>query len=105
MTTPFGQTLQGSIFDEDPQLAFLTYLLRQNVSQPQQRFFQSQFGDVNNLFRQQLGGQLAQGQVPNQSFFNDFLPNFNLNQYRLGFSPQDRGEGARGFNPRTRFLQ
>ena len=101
MTTP---SLPRAIFDEDPELAFLTFLGQQQYGPGQQRFLQGRSGDVQNLWRQQQGQQLAGGQLPNSSFFYDFLPNFGMNQYLYGFSPQQRGQGTSQFNPRTQFL-
>lgn len=100
MPTGFPQ----SLIDEDPRTAFLTFLNQQGLPQGQNRFLRSQFGNINDQFQAQLGGQLTQGQIPTTSFFNEFLPQFNLQNFLGGFSPQSRGMGTSQFAPRTRFL-
>lgn len=105
MTTPgLDPGYIRALLDEDPELAFLTFLGQRGLPMGQQRFLQGRFGDVQNQFRQQQGQQLAGGQLPTGSFFYDFLPNFGLDQYRYGFSPQARGMGQAQFNPRAQFL-
>ena len=74
------------------------------LTMPQERFLKGKYSDVYDQYRQGLGGELAAGRTPTQSFFGDFLPNFDLNKFRLGFSPQQRGLGMNRFMPRTQFL-
>ena len=103
MTTPFGKALGEEVFAEDTQMGFLGYLANQGIPSGQQRFLRNRWSPIYDLFRQQQAGQLNQGVMPTSSFTSDFLPGFNLQDYRRQFSPQDRGEGIANFLNRTRF--
>lgn len=101
-----GNNLASSIFAEDPNLAFLTHLRRLGIPQSQQDFLNSHFSTIFDRFRQGQGSQLAQGQVPTNSFFGNFLPQFDTRQFQRQFSPSARGLGTTDFIGRgTRFVR
>lgn len=92
-----------SLLEEDPRLGFNTFLQQQNLGQGQQQFFRGKFQEILDQFQGALGHQIQSGEFPNLSFTQQFLPQFNLDQFRLGFSPSSRGEGIGKFNPQTQF--
>ena len=103
MATPFHEALTQEIFTADPRTAFLTFLEQQGVPVPQRRFLKGQFSNIEDKFKASLGKQLVGGKLPTTSFFNDFLPQFDLQQFRRKFAPSARGEGTSRLTPRTRF--
>ena len=83
------------LLDEDPAMAFNTFLSQNNLSPGIQRFMQGQFGQVNANYEADLGRQLSNGTIPTTSFFNEYLPNrFNLQDYLSKFSPKTKGLGT-----------
>lgn len=100
---PLLEGLADEIFGADPELAFLTELQRRGLPLSQERFLRTQLPRIFDIFRSQAGSQLAGGQLPNQEFFRDFLPNFNLQNFQGQFSPTARGLGTQRFTGPTRF--
>ena len=98
-TRPFPQIA----LDQDPELAFLTFLEQQGVPGPQRRFLRGQFNPIRDIFKGQQGQSLAAGNIPTNSFLFDFLPKLDLQQHRRKFAPSARGEGTSRLTPRTRF--
>jgi len=96
---PFPQNL----IDEDPTFAFRTFIQRGQFPLAIEKFLRNQQNDVYGSFLSHLGNQLLEGTIPRTSFFNEFLPQFSLQDYIRRWSPQDRGESTTGFNPRTTF--
>jgi hypothetical protein len=91
------------LIDEDPNIAFSTFLKKQGMSQGNNSFFQRRGGDIYDDFLARLGLQITQGQVPNMSYYNEYLPTVNFQSYMKKFAPKDRGQGTGDYAPRTQF--
>lgn len=74
--TPFLRDFLG----ENPELVYRSFANRLNQSPFAQRFFQSQYTPIQNLFLGELGRQARGGQVPELQFV-DFLEQFDFPGY------------------------
>jgi len=96
----------GELIDFDPQLAFRTFLERNQTGNfGDQRFLQSQFNNVWGDYAGQLGSEFIDtNQIPETSFFNEYLPQkFDPQDYLRQFNPSDRGQGTTGSPGRATF--
>lgn len=87
---------------ENPEYAYFGY---QNQWQTpnMKKYFQSQFGNIQNQYKGQLGQQAMQGIKP-ILHFTDFLKNVNWGQEYGQQTPQQRGQDTSRFSPFTRWM-
>ena len=110
MVTPFNTDLRRSIFADDPNLAFQTSLTQAGLPRQMSDFFRKRTSTFLNQFQGALGKQLDEfGRVDLNPL--DFFKGqaglsdpFNFRQEFLRFSPRERGENTRIFNPPTKFI-
>jgi len=98
---PFDIDFRRSIFAEDPNLAFQTSITQAGLPRQMSDFFRRRTSTFLNQFQGALGQQLdelGKADLNPLDFFQgrDFRTEFSR------FSPSERGENTRLFNPRTR---
>lgn len=97
--------LIGSLFDEEPNIAFQTQLNQTSGLSPNQRqFFEGSFDRIFNRFLGAFGGQAQEsGEVPDFRF-QDFIQDFNFEEDFLSRAPSQRPGGSTArFRPPTQF--
>ena len=102
MSPSFQRDLRSQIFGEQPELAFLAFLSRAGLDQPQEQFLRGRAGDFLQRMRQGMGRELLQGGMPTmgpEQFFEGLDFRNELNR----FTPEQRGRNMSQFAPRTRF--
>ena len=105
MVTPFifDEDFRKNIFADDPNLAFQTSLTGSGLSRRMSDFFRQRTSSFLNRFQGALGQQLDEfGTVDLNPL--DFFQGLNFRDEFLRFSPRERGENTRLFNPKTRRL-
>ena len=101
MTTPLGKDFRQSIFADDPNLAFQTSLTQAGLPRQMSDFFRQRTSSFLNKFQGKLGQELDEfGRVDLNPL--DFFQGRNFREEFLRFSPSERGQNTRIFNPRTR---
>lgn len=99
---PINDLWQGFLEDK-PESAYFSYQ-NQWRTPNQKRYFQSQFGNIQNQYMGQLGSLIRNNQAPT-SQFTDFLNKFNWSQnFQENASPGQRGLDTSRFSPWTRWL-
>ncbi len=96
--------LIADIFDQDPELAFLEQVGKQDLTQNMQDFFRGQTSNFLRQFQQSLAQQLGQGIVPGVNAGRNFFGGLDFQQEFGKFSPSAKGLGTNRFNPRTQFF-
>jgi len=91
--------LEGS--DLGRRSSFFSFVNQQN--QPQQRFFQNQFQNIQNEFLGQLGETIRGGGLPTQTF-QSFLEDFPFSERFGSLPPALRGALTNRFAPSIRFF-
>jgi hypothetical protein len=104
MVSPFG--FQGDVgrewLEEDPlgrRGSFFSFINQKR--EPQRRYFQNQFQDIQNQFLGQLGQTIREGGVPEQTF-GQFLVDFPFTERYQALPPAMRGALTTKYAPPVR---
>ena len=101
MTTPRNPFLD--LLEERPDIGYQGFLKDQGFKRSKKDFLRNRFSDVQNRYFSELGSQARQGEAPNKRF-DDFLSNFNFDEFYGSFSPSSKGRTRGNLLGRTRWL-
>ena len=91
-----------AFMNEEPEAAYFSYQNQWNTPNAK-RYFQSQFGNIQNQYMGQLGQLIRGGGEPTLNF-PDFLTQFPWQQTFQDLPPRQRGMEQGQFNPFTRWV-
>lgn len=86
--------------EDDPELGFLAYAQKRGGNRGANDWWMNQFAPIFNQYKAAMAKQMQGGLSPGK-FTGDegFLGQFDWNQYRAGFSPEEKGMSTRRFAP------
>ena len=94
---PFLQYLE-----DRPEAGYFSYQNQWNTPN-MKKYFQSQFGNIQNQYLGQLANWVKGGSSGQTPQFSKFLSNLNWGQEFGQRTPQDRGQDTSRFSPFTRW--
>ena len=97
MDNPFA-----GYFEAQPEAGYYSYQ-NQWTSPNMKKYFQGQFGNIQNQYLGQLGQIVRGGQAPTLKIM-DFLSQIPWQQQFQGLTPQEKGVDYSRFNPFSRWV-
>ena len=92
-----------SFLEDEPEAAFFSFQNQFGGSPRQRQVIGGQFSNIFNQYRGQLGRQARSGQQPTGTF-EQFLGNFDFDDFFGNLTASQRGGSRGGFAPPTRFV-
>lgn len=92
-----------SYLEDRPEAAYYGYQ-KQWKTPNMKRYFQTQFGNIQNQYLGNLANWVTGGSTGNPEKFTDFLGNFNWGQQYQEQTPQQRGQDTSRLSPFTRWM-